>query len=65
MAKGGFGASKAPPFGGKGKAPPFGKGKGKGNPFAKGPAAMAPPPPDAMAMKKGGRVKKAKGGRAC
>jgi hypothetical protein len=64
MAKG-FGGS---PFG-KNKAPPFGaKGGAKPNPFAKkgaAPADTAPPPDSSFAMKKGGRVKKNKGGKAC
>jgi hypothetical protein len=67
-----FGKSKAPPFGGKGGSSALpaalSKAGAKANPFAKGaaaPAATAAPPADSFQMKKGGRVKKNKGGRAC
>jgi hypothetical protein len=57
MAKGNpFAGKKAPAFGGKGKAPPFGKGPSKGG------RGMTPPDPDAaqdaMGFRRGGKAKR-------
>lgn len=64
-----FGKSKAPPFGGKGggsKLPAaLSRAGAKVGAPSSAPAALAAPPSDQFAMRKGGRVKKNKGGRAC
>jgi hypothetical protein len=63
-----FGKSKAPPFGGKGGSSALPAALSKAGAKAgagAAPAATAAPPADSFQMKKGGRVKKNKGGRAC